>query len=92
MGGRAAARGTKRSPGPGKHYRGNRMIGPNGPPPVAVKMTPSAKLASRTKAIGGVGELGVPTLTPAPASACFRLTNARIRALPLCPDARMGGL
>jgi isoquinoline 1-oxidoreductase beta subunit len=37
-----------------------------------------------------VGELGVPTLAPAPANAYFKLTGTRVRNLPFFPDATMG--
>ncbi len=39
--------------------------------------------------IGGVGELGVPTLAPALANAWFRLTARRVRDLPFFPSATM---
>jgi isoquinoline 1-oxidoreductase beta subunit len=61
-------------------------------PPVSVKIVPSPAVADRTKALGGVGELGVPTFAPALANAYFKLTGVRLRSLPLFPAARMGGL
>jgi len=53
---------------------------------------PSPPVADRSVAIGGVGELGVPTFAPALVNAVFRLTGKRIRDLPLYPNATMGGL
>ena len=41
-------------------------------------------------AIGGIGELGAPTLAPALANALFRLAGQRVRTLPLFPNATMG--
>lgn len=42
--------------------------------------------------IGGVSELGVPTLAPALANAWFRLSGNRVRSLPFFANAKMGGL
>jgi isoquinoline 1-oxidoreductase beta subunit len=53
---------------------------------------PPPATADRTVAIGGVGELGVPTLAPALVNAVARLTGRRMRSLPLFPTATMGGL
>jgi isoquinoline 1-oxidoreductase subunit beta len=61
-------------------------------PDVAVTIVGSSPSSDRRRTIGGVGELGVPTLAPALANAYFRLTGRRIRALPLFPGATMGGL
>lgn len=76
----------------GRNFNRNRMIRLNEMPQVAVTIVPTPPAPSRTTAIGGVGELGVPTLAPALASAVFRLTGARKRSLPLFPGATMGGL
>ena len=46
----------------------------------------------RKAVIGGVGELGVPTLAPALANAVYALTHNRVRTLPFFPGAVMGGL
>lgn len=43
----------------------------------------------RSRAIGGVGELGVPTFAPALANAWFKLTKVRVRDLPFIPGATM---
>lgn len=42
-------------------------------------------------AIGGVGELGVPTFAPALADAWFKLTGLRVRELPFFTAATVGG-
>ena len=61
-------------------------------PEVAVTIIPNPAVADRTTIIGGVGELGVPTLAPALANAYFKLTGQRVRSLPFFPGATMGGL
>ena len=61
-------------------------------PQVAVTIMPNPVGASRSVPIGGVGELGVPTLAPALANAYAKLTGARVRTLPFFPNATMGGL
>ena len=53
---------------------------------------PRPATLDRTKAIGGVGELGVPTFAPALANAHARLTGTRMRTLPFFPNATMGGI
>lgn len=58
-------------------------------PQVQVLLMPSAA-ADRTKALGGVGELGVPTFAPALANAWARLSGKRVRSLPFYPGATMG--
>ena len=75
-----------------KNFNTNRMIRMNEMPEVKVAMIPPPATADRTKPIGGVGELGVPTFAPALANAYFKLTGNRIRSLPLFPNATMGGL
>jgi isoquinoline 1-oxidoreductase beta subunit len=75
-----------------RNFNKSRMIRLNEMPQVDVTIIPSPQSASRTVAIGGVGELGVPTLAPALANACFKLTGTRTRSLPLFPDATMSDL
>jgi isoquinoline 1-oxidoreductase subunit beta len=60
-------------------------------PAVAVRVIPRPASLSRAQAIGGVGELGVPTVAPALANAIFRLSGQRVRSLPFFPNATMGG-
>ena len=57
---------------------------------VSVSILPAPAVADRTVPIGGVGELGVPTLAPALANAWFRLSGQRVRTLPFFPNATMG--
>ena len=75
-----------------KNFNNNRMIRLNEMPDVAVTIIPSPAAADRKVNIGGVGELGVPTLAPALANAYFTLTGQRVRSLPFFPNATMGGL
>ena len=75
-----------------KNFRNSRMIRAQEMPQVAVTIIPNPAVADRTRTIGGVGELGVPTLAPALANAYFKLTGQRIRSLPFFPGATMGGL
>jgi len=53
---------------------------------------PRPAVTDRSVPIGGVGELGVPTLAPALANAVFKLCGQRVRTLPFFPNATMGGL
>jgi len=76
----------------GKNFNTNRMIRLSEMPDVKVAMIPNPTASDRTKPLGGVGELGVPTFAPALANAYFKLTGKRIRTLPLFPTATMGGL
>jgi isoquinoline 1-oxidoreductase beta subunit len=76
----------------GKNFNVNRMIRLAEMPEVKVVIMPAPPTADRAVPIGGVGELGVPTLAPALANAYFRLTGKRVRALPFFPAATMGGL
>lgn len=76
----------------GRNFNANRMIRLGEMPDVKVTMIPNPTASDRTKPLGGVGELGVPTFAPALASAYFRLTGQRIRSLPFFPTATMGGL
>jgi isoquinoline 1-oxidoreductase beta subunit len=75
-----------------KNFNNSRMIRLSEMPVVSVTIMPPPATASRAAAIGGVGELGVPTLAPALANAYFRLTGVRQRSLPFYPNATMGGL
>lgn len=75
-----------------KNFNRSRMIRLNEMPQVNVVIMPNPAAASRTVPIGGVGELGVPTLAPALANAHARLTGTRVRTLPFFPAATMGGL
>jgi hypothetical protein len=59
---------------------------------VAATIIPNPSSADPTVAIGGVGELGVPTFAPALANAYFKATGNRVRTLPFFPNAKMGGL
>jgi isoquinoline 1-oxidoreductase beta subunit len=75
-----------------KNFNKNRMIRLNEMPQMAVTIMPNPAASSRTVPIGGVGELGVPTLAPALANAYAALTGTRVRSLPFFPNATMGGL
>lgn len=75
-----------------KNFNKSRMIRLNEMPQVAVTIMPNPHGADRTVPIGGVGELGVPTLAPALANAYAKLTGNRVRTLPFFPNATMGGL
>lgn len=75
-----------------RNFSTNRMIRLQEMPQVSVKIMPPPAVADRTVAIGGVGELGVPTLAPALANAVFKLSGQRVRTLPFFPNATMGGL
>ena len=75
-----------------KNFNASRMIRLSEMPAVSVTILPAPAVADRTVPIGGVGELGVPTLAPALANAWFKLSGKRVRTLPFFPDAKMGGL
>ena len=75
-----------------RNFNRSRMIRTNEMPQVSVTIIPNPAVADRTQNIGGAGELGVPTFAPALANAYFALTGTRVRALPLFPNATMGGL
>ncbi|MBK7473068.1 MAG: xanthine dehydrogenase family protein molybdopterin-binding subunit [Betaproteobacteria bacterium] len=75
-----------------KNFKNSRMIRMNEMPQVSVVIGQNPAASSRTISIGGVGELGVPTLAPALANAYFALTRQRVRTLPFFPNATMGGL
>ena len=73
-----------------KNFNNSRMLRIGEMPAVKVVIMPAPAVASRTAAIGGVGELGVPTFAPALAAATFKLTGVRQRSLPYFPNATMG--
>jgi isoquinoline 1-oxidoreductase beta subunit len=75
-----------------KNFRNSRMIRLSEMPAVKTTLIPNPQAADRAVAIGGAGELGVPTLAPALANAYFKLTGTRVRSLPFFPAATMGGL
>ena len=73
-----------------KNFNKSRMIRIGEMPTVKVVIMPPPAAMDRTVSIGGVGELGVPTLAPALANAVARLTGKRTRTLPFFPNATMG--
>ena len=75
-----------------RNFNTNRMLRLKEMPTVAVTIMPRPATTDRTVAIGGVGELGVPTLAPALANAVFKLSGSRVRTLPFFPNSKMGGL
>jgi len=75
-----------------RNFSTNRMIRLSEMPQVAVSIMPRPAVTERSVPIGGVGELGVPTLAPALANAVFRLSGQRVRTQPFFPNATMGGL
>lgn len=72
-----------------KNFNHSRMIRLGEMPAVKVLIMPASAVMDRTMSIGGVGELGVPTLAPALANAVARLTGIRTRTLPFFPNATM---
>ncbi|MDH4053499.1 MAG: molybdopterin-dependent oxidoreductase, partial [Rubrivivax sp.] len=74
-----------------KNFNQIRMLRLNEMPKVVVKIIGRQGDADRSVPIGGIGELGVPTLAPALANAYFALTGQRRRDLPFFPGATMGG-
>jgi len=73
-----------------KNFNANRVMRLQEMPQVSVTIVPRTTETNRSVPIGGVGELGVPTVAPALANAIFRLTGQRLRSLPLFPGATMG--
>ncbi len=73
-----------------RNFSNSRMIRPSEMPQVLVTLLPNPAASDRTKAIGGVGELGVPTFAPALANAYYKATKTRVRSLPFFPSATMG--
>ena len=72
-----------------KNFNNSRMMRISEAPAVKVVLMPAPAVADRTKSLGGVGELGVPTFAPALAAAFFKLTGVRQRSLPFFPNATM---
>ncbi|MFG6485955.1 molybdopterin cofactor-binding domain-containing protein [Roseateles sp. BYS78W] len=72
-----------------RNFNASRMIRLGEMPQVVVKLMPQPALLDRNAVMGGVGELGVPTLAPALANAWARLSGKRVRALPFYPNATM---
>lgn len=72
-----------------RNFNASRMIRLNEMPQVVVKLMPQPALLDRGQVMGGVGELGVPTLAPALANAWAKLSGKRVRALPFYPNATM---
>ena len=76
-----------------RNFSNNRMLRLKEMPSVSVTLMPRPAVADRAVPIGGVGELGVPTVAPALANAVARLAGgSRVRTLPFFPNATMGGL
>ena len=75
-----------------KNFKNSRMIRLSEMPEVHVAIMPNPPVSDRGRIIGGVGELGVPTLAPALANAYYQATGQRLRTLPFFPNATMGGL
>jgi len=74
-----------------KNFNTNPMIRIGRMPQVSVKIMPPPAVLDRSVPIGGIGELGVPTLAPALANAVAALSGTRVRALPFFPGATGGG-
>ncbi len=74
-----------------RNFNTSRMIRIQEMPTVNVTLMPNPAVADRTVAIGGIGELGVPTFAPALANAWAKLSGVRVRSLPFVPTATMGG-
>jgi isoquinoline 1-oxidoreductase beta subunit len=72
-----------------KNFNNSRMLRIGEMPTVKVVIMPPPATALRTVAIGGIGELGVPTFAPALANAYFKLKGIRQRSLPFFPAATM---
>jgi isoquinoline 1-oxidoreductase beta subunit len=72
-----------------RNFNTSRMIRLSEMPQVVVKLMPQPTLLDRGQVMGGVGELGVPTLAPALANAWAKLSGKRVRALPFYPNATM---
>ncbi|MDT8998707.1 molybdopterin cofactor-binding domain-containing protein [Paucibacter sp. APW11] len=72
-----------------KNFNNSRMMRLKEMPVVSVSILPAPAAANRSVPLGGVGELGVPTLAPALANAWARLSGKRVRSLPFFPGATM---
>ena len=75
-----------------RNFNNNKMLRLQEVPQIVVATLPRPATLDRSVPIGGVGELGVPTLAPALANAVFKLSGQRVRSLPFFPNAVMGGL
>ncbi len=73
-----------------RNFNASRMIRLGEMPQVTVTLMAQPAALDRNAVMGGVGELGVPTLAPALANAWARLSGKRVRALPFYPNATMG--
>lgn len=80
----------KNGAGQARNFNRSRMLRLQEMPQVEVITMPAPAQLDRSVAIGGVGELGVPTLAPALANAHAALTGQRRRDLPFFPQATMG--
>ena len=67
-----------------KNFNTYKMIRNQQMPVIQVTFT-QPDMLDRAATIGGVGELGVPTLAPALANAYFKSTGKRVRTLPFYP-------
>jgi len=67
----------------------SRMMRTREMPQVRVVIIPAPVVANRTVAIGGIGEPGVPTFSPTPANACFKLMGMQQRSLLFFPSTTM---
>jgi isoquinoline 1-oxidoreductase beta subunit len=74
------------------NYFNNRVMKITEMPTVAVTLIPNPQQSTLNAQLGGVGELGVPTIAPALANAYFQATGTRIVTLPFFPNAVMPGL
>ena len=72
-----------------RNFSHSRMILLQEMPTVSVTLMPAPATADRSVAIGGIGELGVPSFAPALANAWFKLSGQRVRSLPFFPNATM---
>lgn len=75
---------------PRRNFNNRRMLRPSEMPTVSVTLMPPPAQADRTVAIGGIGELGVPTFAPALAGALLKLGGSPVRRLPLFANSQMG--
>ncbi len=80
----------KNGAGQARNFDRSRMIRLQEMPQVDVIIMPPPAQADRSVAIGGVGELGVPTFAPALANAYAALTGTRRRDLPFFTRTTMG--
>ena len=71
------------------NFSKSKMIRLGEMPPVQTVLIQNPASLDRTRNIGGVGELGVPTFAPALANAYFKATGKRQRDLPFFPNATM---